>query len=209
MKGEIQVTDGDGNHAPEPARSPVDDALDLIDQALDDRPHSHTAPWNEAKRALATVREALERLREERPRRVTVTIDAEVATQAALMAAEAEAERLREAMENGDRLLSQAGRQLEAADAEVRRLTEWLMHFAGHIPAGSPTDGSWENPGPEGLIEEHRPAPGFGPDGGGERMLVSVNHAWNPTDIVGRSAICPDCGNALIIATVPPDGGGS
>lgn len=42
-------------------------------------------------------------------------------------------------------------------------------------------------------------------DGGGASRLVSVNHADAASDIVGRSAICPDCGSALLV----DDGGGT
>lgn len=93
----------------------ADDALNRLEQAIDERPHSHTVPWNEAKEALATVRDALQQARDER---------------------DAARRNMYEANGRWDAMWSAEQDAREAAEAEVRRLTERLdrvLYLAEHL----------------------------------------------------------------------------
>ena len=166
--------------------SPVDDALDRLGNGLRATAESlGMAVATQWFADLATVREALERLREE----LDAALDRESGTQ--------------DALDDWRRTGIEQRERAEAAEAEVQRYREGLREIRRKVVLSVNGGLAVEIADMFDALLSASPS-----DGGGARRLVSVNHDA-ATDIVGKSAICPDCGNALIIATVPPDGGGA
>jgi hypothetical protein len=134
MKGEIRVTDGDGNHAPEPAvpaRRPEDDALDrllAIVEAAEKEGRWHLSGRDviNMTQAAMTVREALERQRS----RIYILENMRSENYIeALESAEAEIRRLRDLnvalTKHFNTMLVEGSKQrnrADAAEAEVARL---------------------------------------------------------------------------------------
>lgn len=212
---------------------PGKEALDALDrlEALAHGPHGSVVRYPEQVEDAATVRSALSALREEaeqlREERDMARDQRNTWQEVALAdeqrdeAAEAEVQRLRE-----ERRYERTGRQ--AAESELRhvrakleRAEEGLRDAQAVITeqhgklwlVGLDQHEGEEPQSEEDSIRNLRAllAASSRPPGDTEgRMLISVNYPNNPTDIIGKSAICPDCGNALLIATVreaKPEGG--